>query len=631
MMRLSAWISDGMVLQRNAQTALWGSCEPGERVRISFLGEDYETRADGRGNWKIVMEDLPAGGPHELRISTDNEERIIRDVLIGDVWLLGGQSNMELPVSRTLDRLEDEVREVDLPHIRQFAVPLQVEFHGPRQEVTEGSWIRATGQDVMQFSGVGFFFARALYEKYGVPIGLIRTAVGGSPIEAWLSEETISRYPELHEELQRCKDDVYVANVKQSDEARAAQWYGRLNEQDQGLKEGWFMPEYDSGDWRSFVVPNSWQGGELEDVRGSVWFRRTFEVPNAMAGSEAKLLLGTIIDADDTYVNGVHVGSTAYRYPPRRYTIPAGVLKEGRNSIAVRVISVRETGEFIRDMPYKLRVNGEEIGLEGEWQYRIGARTDELPQQTFFQYKPAGLFNGMLAPLRHCSLTGVLWYQGESNTHQPHGYSSLFAHLAKDWRTNFARADLPIIYAQLPNFGPPESYQENSQWAVLRHEQLRSLATSHTAMAVTIDVGEHNDLHPQDKKTVGERMARCAMRIVYGENITASGPIYKSMEIVNDKIHIRFDHVGGGLVARGGELGGFVICGADGRFLPARAEISGDQVIVSHEQIRHPVHVRYAWADNPTVANLYNAEGLPASPFTTEEAVTPVHIRRIPS
>jgi len=630
-MRLSALISDGMVLQRNAQTALWGSGEPGERVQISFMGRSYETRADAEGNWKIIMEDLPAGGPYELRIAADSEERIIRDVLVGDVWLLGGQSNMELPVSRTLDRLEDEVREVDLPHIRQFAVPLQVEFHGPRKEVTEGSWLRATGQDVMKFSGVGFFFARALYEKYGVPIGLIRTAVGGSPIEAWLSEESISLYPELQEELQRCKDDSFVEAVKKSDEARAADWYGQLNERDKGLREGWFMMEYDSADWRTFVVPNSWQGSELEEVRGSVWFRRTFEVPASMTGCAAKLMLGTIVDADDTYVNGVHVGSTAYRYPPRRYMLPADVLKEGRNTIVVRVISVRNTGEFIRDMPYKLRANGQEISLEGHWQYRIGTTADKLPQQTFFQYKPVGLFNGMIAPLRHCLLTGVLWYQGESNTHQPYGYSSLFAHLAEDWRRNFGRRDLPIIYAQLPNFGPEESYQEDSTWAVLRHEQLRCLTTSHTAMAVTIDVGEYNDLHPKDKKTVGERMARCAMQIVYGENIIASGPIYKAMEIVEDKIHIRFDHVGGGLVARGGELGGFAICGTDGTYVPARAVISGDQVIVTHEQIREPVHVRYAWADNPAAANLYNVEGLPASPFTTEDSITPVPLRRITS
>jgi len=630
-MRLSALISDGMVLQRNARTAIWGSVEREERVRIRFLGRTYETRADAQGNWKIVMENLPAGGPHELYISADGEERIIRDVMVGDVWLLGGQSNMELPVRRTLDRLEDEVREVDLPSIRQFSVPLHVSFAGPRPDVTEGNWIRAVGQDVMDFSGVGFFFARALYEKYGVPIGLIRTAVGGSPIEAWLSEETIRQYPELMEELERCKDESYVASVIRSDEARAARWYARLNEQDQGLKEGWYLPDDDSAAWRTFAVPDSWQGSELEEVRGSVWFRRTFEVPASMAGCEAKLLLGTIVDADDTYVNGTLVGRTAYRYPPRRYPLPAGVLKEGLNTIAVRVLSVRHTGEFIRDMPYRIRANGQEIGLEGVWRYRIGAMADELPEQTFFQWKPCGLFNGMIAPLRQYALSGVLWYQGESNTHQPLGYSGLFQHLARDWRAIFGRGDLPIIYAQLPNFGPEAIYQEDSRWAVLRHEQLRCLATSGTAMAVTIDVGEHNDLHPQDKKTVGERMARCAMRLVYGEDILSSGPIYKAMEIANDRIHIRFDHVGGGLVARGGDPGGFAICGADGRFLPARAAIAGEQVIVWHEQIHAPVHVRYAWADNPADANLYNAEGLPASPFTTEESLEPDPERRNPS
>lgn len=630
-MRLSAWISDGCVLQRNAKTAIWGSGEAGERVWISFLGQDYETYADEKGHWEIVLENLLAGGPHELHIATDTESRVIRDVLVGDVWLLSGQSNMELPVSRTLDRLEDEVREVHLPHIRQFAVPLQVDFHGPRSEVTEGSWISACGQDVMQFGAVGFFFARALYERYGVPIGLIRAAVGGSPIEAWLSEETVSRYPELYAELQRCKDDRYVEAVKKSEEARSAAWYGRLNEQDQGLWGGWFAPDHDDSDWHAFTVPNSWEGSELEPIRGSVWFRREFELPAAMVGSDAKLFLGTIVDADDTYINGVHVGSTPYRYPPRRYKIPAGVLKEGSNTIAVRVISVHNPGEFIRDMPYKLRVYGQDIELSGKWRYRIGAEAEELGDQTFFQYKPAGLYNGMIAPLRRCALAGVLWYQGESNTHHPYGYSELFAHLARDWRESLGREDLPIIYAQLPNFGPEETYQDDSKWAALRHEQRMCLSIPNTAMAVTIDAGEYNDLHPQDKKTVGERMAKCAMRNVYGEEITASGPAYRAMEIADGKAVLSFDHVGSGLVAQGGELQGFAICGADGRFVAARAVISGDQVIVWSEQVHEPIAVRYAWADNPAGANLYNVEGLPASPFTTEASITPIQLRRTSS
>lgn len=617
-MILSPLISDGMVLQREVRQPIWGVTEPGVSVTVRLLGRESTTQSDEDGRWMVMLEKLPPGGPHEMIISSDSEERVIRDVLIGDVWVLGGQSNMELPVSRTLDRLADEVQGIDLPHIRQFSVPLEYDFHAPRAELTGGSWSSAVLQELMEFSAVGLFFARSLYERYGIPIGLIRTAVGGTPIEAWMSEETIRAYPEQARELDRCKDESYVSSTIKEDEQRIQAWYAALDEIDEGLQRGWHADIIDLFGWQEFTVPGSWQESELESVRGSVWFRMEFDVPAEMAGYEAKLMLGTIVDGDDTYVNGTHVGSTAYRYPPRRYTIPTGVLRRGRNTIAVRVISTHNTGEFICDMPYKIVGRGVELDLTGTWLYRIGAEVSELAPLTFFQYKPCGVYNAMIAPLRHYRIRGALWYQGESNTHQPHGYSGLFADMVRDWRSNWNIGDFPFIYAQLPNFGPPAEYEDESGWAVLRAEQLLCLSTTNTAMAVTIDVGEHNDLHPQDKKTVGERLALGARRLVYGEDIVSSGPICTGMERIGKAVHLQFDHVGSGLIARGGVLSGFAVCGADGKFLPAQAVIDGDQIIVTHERISDPVHVRYAWADNPQGANLYNMEGLPASPFTTE-------------
>lgn len=613
-MKLSPLISDGMVLQRHAKIRLGGLTAPGGPVRVTIGDVSAETVAGEDGAWSVTLDELQAGGPYEMVIAAD-EERVIRDVLVGDVWVLGGQSNMELPVRRTLDRLADDVHGVRLPHIRQFAVPQVYNFHGPQRDVSGGRWTAATGDDVLDFSAVGFFFARSLHERYGVPVGLIQAAVGGTPVEAWMREETLRQIGGYEEELDRLKDDAWVAAVQAQDARRNEEWYRSLNERDDGMNHGWHREELDDADWETRDIPGSWRGGDLDGLYGAVWFRRELELPDEFAGMEAKLMLGTIVDADDTWINGVHVGSTAYRYPPRRYTVPAGVLKAGRNTIAVRVLTTHSTGEFVPDMPYKLVVGGAEIGLAGAWRCRIGARTERLDMQTFFQYKPAGLYNGMIAPLKDVPVTGALWYQGESNAGRPAGYRELFREMVRDWRETWGIGAFPFLYVQLANFDPGDD--DPASWAPIREEQRLCLSVPNTAMTVAIDVGEWNDLHPQDKKTVGERLALGARRLAYGEDVVFSGPLNSGVERLDGALRVRFDHTGSGLVARGGELGGFEVCGADGRYVSARAVIDGDGVVVSSPEVPEPVHVRYAWRNHPADANLYNREGLPASPFSS--------------
>lgn len=615
-MILSSILSDGMVLQRKAKVAIWGKSEPLQTVRLSFCDKDYGTKADGNGDWLIELHHLEPGGPFAMTLSAGDEKLVIQDILVGDVWLLGGQSNMELPVGRTLDLFENELAEVNLPHIRHFTVPMVYDFHGPRQHIAEGKWISANPRDVMAFSAAGFFCARELFAHNGVPVGLINAAVGGTPIEAWMSEETLRRFAGYEDTLNRCKDDAYVADTMRKDTERAENWFKHLNENDQGLKDAWYSEILDTSEWKDFAVPNSWANSELEHLRGAVWFRKEIELPASMTDCEAKLCLGTIVDADDAYINGTFVGSTGYRYPPRRYKVARGLLKPGRNSIAVRVISYQGIGEFLEDMPYKLIANGHELDLQGTWKYRVGAVTDELPPQTFFQYMPGGVFNGMIAPLKHYAIKGVLWYQGESNAHRAAGYRELFRALVADWRGNWENGNLPFIFTQLANFGGSDP--QSVDWAELREEQRRSLDIPGTAMAVTIDIGQYNELHPQDKKTLGRRLSLCARKIADGEDLVYSGPLYKSMERKADAIHVHFDHIGSGLATSGGDLAGFEICGPDGKFQPAHAVISGETVIVSSEAIKQPQHVRYGWRNNPAGANLINREGLPASPFTTE-------------
>ncbi|MRH41441.1 sialate O-acetylesterase [Aquibacillus halophilus] len=616
-MTFSSLISDGMVLQRNKRIAIWGKTINSQIVEISFLGKSYQTESDSDGNWTIFLEDLKPGGPHQMEIIAD-EKTVINDILIGDVWVLGGQSNMEIPVKRTLDLLEDEVKTINHPSIRQFSVPQHPNFHAPQDDISGGKWIPATTTNVMDFSAAGYFFAADLYEKYQVPIGLILTAVGGTPIEAWMSEETLHQVGGYEATIEKNRNDIYVANTKRNDEQHNDQWYKNLNEQDKGLAQGWQEVSYDATEWQTFQVPNSWEGSELESIRGAVWFRKEIDVPDSMTVGKAKIKLGTIIDADDTYINGTQIGNTGYRYPPRRYTIQEGLLKPGKNVIAVRVISTQNTGAFVTDMPYKLISNGHELDLQGSWKYRVGAVTEEQKPQTFFNTMPIGLYNGMIAPIRNYAIKGVLWYQGESNSQQPKGYRRLFEGLVSDWRSNFNVVDLPFIFTQLANWDADPNNPKGTKWAELREEQRKGLAITNTGMAVAIDIGEHNDLHPQNKKTLGQRLALSAKKLVYGEDIVASGPIYNRMKQVGSSIHLDFYHVGSGLIAQNGQLKQFEISDVDGTFVPANAIIKDNKVIVTNEQVENPQHVRYAWLDNPAGANLYNKEGLPASPFTTE-------------
>lgn len=617
-MQLSSIFSDGMVLQRNKHIIISGKTKPNHVVSLSFLEKSYETTSNHDGHFSIQLDKLSAGGPYDMKIVGANEKVVLKDILIGDVWLLGGQSNMEIPVYRTQDLFPDEITNINEPFIRQFSVPQEYDFHAPRQILSGGTWKKATQEDdAMNFSAAGYFFAEKIHKQYGIPIGLIQTAVGGTPIESWMSEETLRPFKTYDDMLDQSKDDSYIASTIRKDEERMNHWHKSLNERDPGLQNKWYAASYQPDHWEAFKVPNSWENTILEDIKGSVWFRKEFEVPASMTKGEALLKLGTIVDADDTYINGTCIGTTGYQYPPRRYTVPKGLLKPGKNTITVRVISTETTGGFITDKPYELVANGEKINLKGTWQYKIGAKTDALEPQTFFRNYPAGLYNGMITPLSDYSITGVLWYQGESNTSNPNGYNVLFEKLVKDWRENWNVKELPFLYTQLANL---ETGDPNHNWAVLRNEQRKGLSIPNTAMAVTIDIGEYNDLHPQDKKTLGKRLACAAMNKAYGEDNVYSGPLYKDMEVVNNKIYLSFDQIGSGLTIRKGDdqLKSFSICGADGKFLPATAMIQDRKVIVSHEKIQEPKHVRYAWSDNPEEANLYNQEGLPASPFTTE-------------
>lgn len=621
--KLSPLISHGMVLQRKSPVIIWGQAKPLTSVRLNFLDSNYEVTSDGKGYWEVTLDKLDHGGPYNMHISTeDGDKLIINDILIGDVWVLGGQSNMQTQIARTLDLFEDEVKDANCNEIRRFSVPEKYDFHGPIDELSAGEWTEVNPESIYDFSAVGYFFAKKIYEEYKIPIGLIHAAIGGTPAEAWVSEETLMRFDRFQEEIKSNKDDAYIKDIQDKETADSNSWYSDLYQKDPGINGSeteWFKDECEDSDWKQIDLPRRFTATELEEHKGSLWLRKEIMVPEELAGKESKLFLGTLVDADDTYLNGEEIGNTGYLYPPRRYNIRQGLLKPGKNIITVRLIITSNIGAFVTDMPYFLQVGDKKIPVSGTWRYKVGASMEVQKSTTFFQYKPTGVYNAMIYPLRRYSIKGVLWYQGESNAGHPHDYKELFEAVISDWRKTWNQGDFPFLYVQLANFCPWREEPEVSGWARIRDEQRKTLEVPNTGMAVTIDVGMYNDLHPWDKKTVGERLALWAENMVYGGSIVSSGPIYDHYEIEEDKIRLHFNHIGSGLQSKDGEeLQTFEICGKDKVFKEAKAAIDGETVLVQSQEVKDPTAVRYGWADNPEEANLYNKEGLPASPFISK-------------
>lgn len=541
----------------------------------------------------------------------------LQDVLFGDVWVCSGQSNMELTMERVSDVYADILANANNPHIRQFEVPDRYDFKEPQADVAAGSWLAFNQENAPKFSAVAYFFARELYERYEVPVGLINSAMGGSPAEAWISEEAVKEFPDYHTEMQKFRNDQLIADIEKKDQEAGRNWYARLNQTDEGLRQDWFRPDVQDREWATMEIPGYWAEGPMGEVNGVVWFRKEITLPAEMAGKPARLLMGRIVDADSVFINGEFVGTTSYQYPPRRYTVPAGILQEGTNEIAIRVINERGRGGFVPDKPYKLIVGQDSLDLRGSWKYRQGTTMKPAPGQTFIRWKPVGLYNAMIAPLTSYAIKGVIWYQGESNTKNPGEYAGLMETLIRDWREQWKQGDFPFLFVQLTNFMEAKAAPSESSWAELRQAQLETLSVPNTAMAVAIDVGEWNDIHPLNKQAVGQRLALQAAHLVYGDkDVVPSGPLFEAVRQEGNKLVLSFTHTGSGLVAKDGQgLQHFAIAGKDGKFKEAKAEIRGNQVVVWHDAIEQPVAVRYAWADNPQGANLYNKEGLPASPF----------------
>jgi sialate O-acetylesterase len=617
--RLPQLVADGMVLQRDAKVKIWGWADAGEKITVNFQHKTYRSVTDQSGSWKITLQPLRAGGPYTMEI-TGNNHITLRDILVGDVWFCSGQSNMVLPMERVKERYPDEIANANYPQIRNFFVKTESDVTKQHPDLLPGKWVKADSVTVLGFGAASWFFAKQLYQKYHVPIGIINSSVGGTPIEAWISSDGLKDIQSYHNRIAQFSNTAFMDSVLKKHPEPAEPL-----DADKGLNEAkpWYDTTYMPHKWHHFWLPGYWADQGVKGLNGVVWFRKEVTLPALVQGKAAKLFLGRIIDADQTYVNGRQVGNITYQYPPRRYAVPAGLLKPGKNTIVVRVTNTSGKGGFVPDKRYYLAIAGDTTDLRGDWQYKVGQVFEPIWLKPEFsaQNEPTGLYNTMVAPVINYTIKGMVWYQGESNTSRAFEYGKLLKALIADWRNSWQQGNTPFIYAQLPNFNEVQYSPTESSLAQLRNGQLSALEVPNTGMAVTLEAGEWNDIHPLNKKNVGERLARAAEYIAYGDvNVVPSGPIYQSAKVDGNKIEVTFKNIGSGLVAEDGdELSQFAIAGADKKFVWAKAVIKGDKVLIWNDRIPVPLYVRYAWADNPEGANLYNKEGLPASPFQTEK------------
>jgi sialate O-acetylesterase len=509
-------------------------------------------------------------------------------------------------MERVKEKYPADIASANNPQIRNFFIPTAISKIDVRNDLPASSWLPVTPDNVLQMGAVSYFFARDLYAQYRVPIGIINSSVGGTPIESWISEAGLKEFP------------AYVKDTTRTSAVPPAP----RKSTDRGLSEKWESPSYSPKGWKRFSIPGFWEDQGLRDLNGVVWFRREIDIPEALAGQPAKLFMGRIVDADQVFVNGEQVGNITYQYPPRRYNVKNGLLKAGKNLIVIRVTNTAGKGGFVPDKQYELIVGDKTVDLQGDWNYKVGEVFPPVVEKPApSNFTPTALYNAMIAPFTSYALKGFVWYQGETNVWKPEVYQQLLPALAKDWRTQFLQPDLPFLYVQLPGFQDRTMLPAESNMAVLRDGQLKSLSIPRSGMAVTLDLGEWNDIHPLTKKPIGERLALAARKLAYGENIVSSGPIYESNQIEGNRIRIRFRETGSGLSINKtdeDELTYFAIAGKDKKFVWAKAIIERNTVVVWSDEVPEPVYVRYGWADNPEGANLINVEGLPASPFRTD-------------
>ena len=623
---------NGMVLQREKPIPFWGKADAGEQVTITFNKKQYTGTANTDGRWRIDLPKMKAGGPYVIEVRGESSEvREITDVLIGDVWLLSGQSNIDVTIERVYPNYTDEIDRFSLDKVRLFRVQNETSTHGVKDDIrpTSINWKPLTKQNAWLFSAVGSFLGKRMFEETGVPQGIIVNSWGGTPIEAWISKDSLATdYPMLVKRVAFFQNDNYVKAQMQANGEAGRRWNELLDEADQ--VQNYPLPTYQDADWETIDQNDwSWRG------TGTVWLRQHINIDKAHAGKPARLLLGTLYDQDVTYLNGKRIGSTGYQYPPRRYDIPEGQLMEGDNVIAIRFINKNGAVHFIPEKPYMLCFGDDRfsqnpmpkdvIPLSPSWKFHLGAEMPPCPGgDVSLQNLPTTLYNAVLYPLAPYAISGIVWYQGESNTGNPRPYEHYLTTMINNWRNLWQQPELPFVVVQLANYdgrqqtGMPRPivYQTepaNSNWAQLREAQrLVAKKMNNLELASAIDLGETVDIHPLRKREIADRIGLCFDRMVYNNKKVKLMPEITGTLVEGTTITLTFDQP---LQAKE-QLYEFEVAGSDGRFQNASARAEGNQIVIT-SPVSDPVRVRHAWKDNPIRLNAYAASGLPVGPFET--------------
>ncbi|MBC7424026.1 MAG: hypothetical protein H7334_11305, partial [Ferruginibacter sp.] len=593
---------DNMVLQRNKPISIWGSAAPNEKVSVQFNKQIKNTVADKAGKWQLFLAAENAGGPFQLAVKGSNEVNL-KNILVGEVWVCSGQSNMEMPIAGwgKIDNYQNEISAADFSQIRHIKVPNTISTK-LKKDISGGEWQVCSPATAGDFSATAYFFARDLYNKLKVPIGLINTSWGGTMSETWTSEKAFSQSPELNYVATAMKNsDIESAMKKRGDAVlkNIEKLQGSFN--NNANTTDWKNNDFDDSKWPLMQLPGMWENQGLPDLDGTVWFRKNITIADEDAGKAAVLSLAMIDDNEETYLNGVLVGSTAGYNIQRKYTIAAGILKAGKNIIAVKVGDTGGGGGIYgvaTDM--KLTIENKEQSLAGDWGFRIASMAASATSIGPNDY-PSLLFNAMLYPLVQYSIRGAIWYQGETNAGRAYQYRTAFPLMINDWRQYFKQGNFPFLFVQLSTFGSAEANSKNgSDWAELREAQAMTLRLPNTGMAVITDIGNPADIHPKNKQDVGKRLAYIALHNVYSKPGEYTGPAYQSMKVTGNKVTLTFTHTGSGLITKdnSGNIGGFEIAGADKQFHAANASIENNKIIVVADGVSQPVAVRYNWAND---------------------------------
>ncbi len=627
---LPSWFTDNMVMQQEAEITIKGKAKAKKTLKLTtgWDNQTLTTKVAADGSWELKVKTPKAGGPYTLTFN-DGKKLVLNNVMIGEVWFCSGQSNMEMPVAGWGQVLnyKEEIANANHPQIRLFQVkkntsPVPLDD----VEVNNGGWQECSPASIPEFSSLAYFYARELQAKTGVAIGVIDATWGGTPAESWTSFETIKKVAGFEQQTQLLEGANFDRNALDAiyNEQLSA-WQNNVIARDGGYADGkalWAEPSTDVKGWPSMPVPAGWEKSGMENFDGIVWMRYSVDIPAAWAGKALTLRLGMIDDEDITYWNGAEIARGWGYNQQRTYGVAADKVKAGENVITVRVSDFGGGGGIYgEESDLYVECNGEKISLAGEWKYNVAIDIKTIPTRpvspTSNNWFPTSLYNAMVSPLTDFAIRGAIWYQGEANEDRAEQYGTLFPAMIQDWRNKWGY-EFPFYFVQLANFRAQKLIEPDTRWAFLRESQADALQLAQTGMVVNIDLGEGGDIHPKNKQAVGKRLAALALKNTYNQNVIANPPAYKGHEIEGDKVIISFDSPDGQVItAKGGTVEGFIIAGADHIFYPAKAEIINGKVVVSSPEVKDPLAVRYAWADNPVIS-LYGNSGLPVSPFRTD-------------